>query len=96
MNDQTGSNKPGEIAVSLHYDQRNAPIVSAKGEGDLAHRILELAMEHDVPIYQDTHLVQLLSQVDLDTEIPPQLYLAVAEIIAFAYRLKDRLPGDRI
>lgn len=92
----SGPNQPGEIAVSLHYDQVNAPTVSAKGEGDLAHRILELAMEHDVPIYQDNHLVQLLSQVDLDTEIPPQLYIAVAEIIAFAYRLKDRLPGDRV
>ncbi len=86
----------GEIAVSLHYDQRNAPTVSAKGEGELAHQILRLAMENDIPIYQDHHLVQLLSQVDIDTEIPPQLYIAVAEIIAFAYRLKDRLPGDRL
>jgi flagellar biosynthesis protein len=89
-------NKPGEIAVSLHYDEINAPTVSAKGHGETAHRILELAMEHDVPIYQDKHLVQLLAQVDLDTEIPPALYIAVAEIIAFAYRLKDRLPGDKL
>lgn len=83
----------GSIAVSLHYDGNSAPKVSAKGEGDVAKRILELATEHDIPIYQNAELLQLLSQVDLDTEIPPELYIAVAEIIAFAYRLKDRVPA---
>ena len=84
----------GSIAVSLHYDGNSAPKVSAKGEGDVAKRILELATEHDIPIYQNAELLQLLSQVDLDTEIPPELYIAVAEIIAFAYRLKDRVPEN--
>lgn len=85
---------PGSIAVSLHYDGDTAPTVSAKGEGELAQRILEIATEADIPIYQDKQLAMLLSCVDLDTEIPPALYVAVAEIIAFAYRLKDRVPGD--
>ncbi|MDX1504737.1 MAG: EscU/YscU/HrcU family type III secretion system export apparatus switch protein [Spongiibacter sp.] len=84
----------GTIAVSLHYDGSEAPRVSAKGEGDVARRILELATEHDIPIYQNAELLQLLSRVELDSEIPPTLYIAVAEIIAFAYRLKDRVPDN--
>lgn len=89
----TAPSKPGSVAVSLHYDGDNAPVVSAKGEGELARRILEIATEADIPIYQDKQLAMLLSCVDLDTEIPPALYVAVAEIIAFAYRLKGRVPG---
>ncbi|MEX1666307.1 EscU/YscU/HrcU family type III secretion system export apparatus switch protein [Zhongshania arctica] len=82
----------GEIAVSLHYDGYNAPVVSAKGEGETARQILEIATEYDIPIYQNSELIQLLSRVELDNEIPRELYIAVAEIIAFAYRLKDQLP----
>ncbi|WP_269619275.1 EscU/YscU/HrcU family type III secretion system export apparatus switch protein [Zhongshania sp. BJYM1] len=88
------SNKPGEIAVSLHYDGHNAPVVSAKGEGEIARQILEIATEHDIPIYQNSQLIQLLSRVELDNEIPRELYIAVAEIIAFAYRLKDKIPAN--
>lgn len=86
------NSKPGEIAVSLHYDGDNAPVVSAKGEGDTARQILEIATAHDIPIYQNSQLIQLLSRVELDNEIPRELYIAVAEIIAFAYRLKDQVP----
>lgn len=88
------NNKPDEIAVSLHYDGSNAPVVSAKGEGEIARQILEIATEHDIPIYQNSQLTQLLSRVELDNEIPRELYVAVAEIISFAYRLKDRLPNN--
>ncbi len=83
---------PGEIAVSLQYDGSTAPTVSAKGEGEVAKQILLLATEHDIPIYRNPQLIQLLSQVELDEEIPRELYVAVAEIIAFAYRLKDKTP----
>lgn len=88
------SNKPGEIAVSLHYDGYNAPTVSAKGEGEIARQILEVATENDIPIYQNGQLTQLLSRVELDNEIPRELYVAVAEVIAFAYRLQDKTPID--
>lgn len=88
------SEQHGSVAVSLHYDGEHAPTVSAKGEGDVARRILEIATAHDIPIYQNAELLQFLSRVDLDTEIPPELYVAVAEIIAFAYRLKDRVPAQ--
>ncbi len=78
------TNTPGEIAVSLHYDGLNAPTVSAKGEGELARQILMIATEHDIPIYRNQQLLQLLSHVELESEIPRELYIAVAEIIAFA------------
>ncbi|WP_373090457.1 EscU/YscU/HrcU family type III secretion system export apparatus switch protein [Zhongshania sp.] len=85
---------PGEIAVSLHYDGRSAPTVSAKGEGELARQILVIATEHDIPIYRNPQLLQLLSHVELESEIPRELYIAVAEIIAFAYRLKNKTPSS--
>ncbi len=86
--------KPEEIAVSLLYDGERAPTVTAKGEGDVARKILEVAREHEVPIYQNAPLTALLSKVDLNMEVPESLYVVVAEIIAFAYRLKDQVPAD--
>lgn len=79
-------------AVALHYDGQRAPRVTAKGENDVAERILRLAHEHDVPIHQDIQLTGLLAQMELEDEIPLSLFVAVAEIIAFAYRLKGREP----
>lgn len=81
--------------MALHYDQITAPRVTAKGQGDLAGQIIALAQEHDVPIREEPELVQLLSQVELGEEIPEILYVAVAEIIAFVYMLKGKLPDQR-
>ena len=88
-------------AVALRYDGRGAPRVTAKGHGETAQRILEIAREHEVPLREDPELTVLLSQVELGEEIPPALYLAVAEVLAFAYRLSgrrapvdDKLRGD--
>lgn len=80
------------IAVSLHYDAPDTPTVSAKGDGALAEQIIALAQAHEVPIYQDPQLLSLLCRLELDETIPPYLYLAVAEIIALAYRLKGQRP----
>jgi len=86
------------IAVALHYDGDNAPSVTAKGHGDIARHIYEIAREHDVPLHEDAELVQLLAQLDLGEEIPRALYVAVAEVIAFAYlvsgKYKDMMPGS--
>ena len=82
-----------EIAVALQYDGENAPRVTARGRGDLAARIVELAREHDIPLQENPVLVQALAQVELGEEIPPALYLTVAEIIAFAYHLSGKTPG---
>lgn len=81
-------------AVALHYDGENAPRITAKGEGWLADAILERAREADVPLQEDEQLAVLLSQLDLGEEIPRELYVAVAEVIAYAYMLTGRTPDD--
>lgn len=82
-----------ELAVALKYDGENAPRVTAKGSGQIADRIVELAREHNIPLQENTLMAQTLSQLELNEEIPPALYLAVAEIIAFAYYLSGKMPG---
>jgi len=76
-------------AVALRYQpgRDQAPKLVAKGRGPIAERILELARIHGIPVRQDKNLVQVLSLLQLDQEIPPAVYQAVAEILAFVYRL---------
>jgi|TARA_R110002074_G_scaffold228259_2_gene399996 flagellar biosynthesis protein len=83
---------PPDIAVALKYDGDSAPTVTAKGRGDLALEIIELARENNVPLDTNPELVKLLSSIPLGDEIPEALYLAVAEVIAFAYLLSDKIP----
>ena len=86
--------RPPELAVALQYDGNRAPRVTAKGSGDLAEQIIALAREHKVPLQENAPMVELLSKLELGEEIPPALYLAVAEIIAFAYYISGRTPAD--
>ncbi len=81
-----------DLAIALNYDGENAPRLTAKGQEELARRIVELAREHDVPLHQDPQLAALLSQIPLGEEIPEALYRAVAEVIAFAYMLSGKRP----
>ena len=80
-------------AVALKYDQKKdkAPKVIAKGRGELAAKIIEVAAAHNVPLYEDKNLIQILEALDLETEIPPELYRAVAEVLAFIYRLNGEI-----
>ena len=80
-------------AVALKYDhQKNkAPKVIAKGRGDIAEKIIEVAKAHNVPLYEDKNLIQILEALELETEIPPELYRAVAEVLAFIYRLNRKI-----
>ena len=80
-------------AVALKYEKEKdaAPRVVAKGRGSVAEKIIETAMAHRVPLYEDKNLVQVLEALDLETEIPPELYRAVAEVLAFIYRLNGRM-----
>ncbi len=80
-------------AVALKYDhQKNkAPKVIAKGRGDIAEKIIEVAKAHNVPLYEDKNLIQILEALELETEIPPELYRAVAEVLAFIYRLNGKI-----
>ncbi|WP_223066758.1 EscU/YscU/HrcU family type III secretion system export apparatus switch protein [Paenibacillus caui] len=75
-------------AVALKYDPgvHEAPIVSAKGRGHLAQQILDKAKEHGIPVQEDVALVEVLSKLDLDQQIPAELYTLVAEILSFIYR----------
>ena len=84
--------QPGKMAVSMRWDQTGAPQVTAKGRGPVAEEIIALAKKHDIPVREDNELAQLLVTVKLGDEIPHELYLAVAEVIAFAYRLRGDSP----
>lgn len=85
---------PLKEAIALAYGKRQTPIVSAKGEDELAQRIIEEALNHGVYVAQDPQLLALLSRVDLDKEIPPELFTAVAVILSWVYWLKGMRPGD--
>jgi len=80
------------LAAALQYDAKKdrAPRITAKGRGLIAERIIEMARKHDVPIKADPHLVQILYRLDLDEEIPSELYRAIAEILAFVYSLNEK------
>ena len=84
--------KEHSLAVALSYDEESAPKVTAKGSNELAEQIIALAKKHNVPLSENKELVTLLSTLELGEEIPEVLYLAVAEIIAFAYMLKGKAP----
>jgi flagellar biosynthesis protein len=79
-------------AVALRYEPKRdrAPKLVAKGRGYVAERILELARQYNIPVRQDKNLLQILSRLDLNQEIPAEVYKAVAEILAFIYRLSNR------
>ena len=80
-------------AVALRYDKDKdaAPRVIAKGRGDIAKKIIEIADANNLPLYEDKNLIQILEALELETEIPPELYRAVAEVLAFVYRLNGRI-----
>ena len=78
------------IAVSLQYEGDGAPVVTSKGSGYIAQQILDIAKEQNIPIKQDPQLIELLSQVELNQEIPQVLYEAVAQVLVFAYQLNDK------
>ncbi len=80
------------IAAALKYDSRKdaAPKVVAKGRGAIAEKIIELAGKNGIPLRSDPALVQILSKLDIDEQIPVELYRAVSEILAFVYSANNR------
>lgn len=88
--DKPGDAEQRRVAVALAYrDGDAAPKVVAKGRGLLAQAIIDKAGEAGVYVHESPELVSLLMQVDLDQHIPPQLYIAVAELLAWLYRLEQ-------
>ena len=87
-------NDSRQQAVALAYAEGDAaPRVVAKGRGAIAEQIITRAQAHDVFVHESRELVALLMQVDLDSQVPPALYQAVAEILAWLYRL-ERQAGE--
>ncbi|HBH60254.1 MAG TPA: flagellar biosynthesis protein FlhB [Nitrospiraceae bacterium] len=82
-----------EKAAALKYrpGKDSAPKLVAKGRGKVAEKIIEIAKTHGIPVQEDKELVEFLSMLDLYQEIPPELYRAVAEILAFVYSLKKKV-----
>lgn len=87
-------------AAALKYDieKDNAPKVVAKGQSEVAKNIIKIAKENELPIKKDEDLIELLSKLDIDKEIPPDMYKAVAEIFSFIYDLtkKDEKTNQNI
>jgi flagellar biosynthesis protein len=79
-------------AVALKYDRETsgAPKAVAKGQGKVASKIIELAKKHDVPIKDDPDLIEVLSSLEIDEEIPAEIYVAVAELLAFVYSMNSK------
>ena len=83
-------NKKKAVALGYNRSQDNAPKVLVSGAGEIANKIISLAKEHDIPIKEDPDLIEILSKVEVDQEIPPNLYKAVAEIFSFLYKITNK------
>lgn len=88
----TEKNKQIKKAAALQYDAETseAPVLKAKGNGVAARHIINIAQEHNIPIHKDPSLVEVLTKIDLEQQIPPELYAVVAEILAMVYQLEKQ------
>jgi flagellar biosynthesis protein len=88
---------PIKKAVALRYspEAQKAPTLIAKGKGHVAEAILQKAKDNGIPVQEDSSLVEVLSKLDLDQEIPPELYQLVAEVLSFIYRSDNRMRSQR-
>lgn len=93
MSDQEETAQPRKKAVAVQYDRETmiAPKIIAKGQGIVADNIVEQAVLHKVPVYQNKSLASMLMALELDREIPPELYKAVAEVLVFVYQADSTL-----
>lgn len=76
------------VAIKYELGKDRAPRITATGKGKIAEKILKLADEHNIPFFEDTALTELLSKLELEGEIPSELYTLVAEVLAFVYQLQ--------
>lgn len=90
MQKNNEENTINKLAISLEYEGTGAPKVTAKGRGYVAEEIIAKAKENEIPIQQNHELVGLLSEVELNQEIPEQLYEAVAQVLIFAYEVSGK------
>lgn len=78
-------------ALRYRHGTDIAPKLIAKGKGYVADQIVALAKANDIPIHEDRNMVEILSAIELYEQIPPQLYKAVAEVLAFIYQVTGKL-----
>jgi flagellar biosynthesis protein len=90
--DMKDNSDPNKQLVALKYDQKSAPKVIAKAYGSLAEELLDIAKENNVMIHQDKELSQFLQHLEMGQEIHKELYLIIAELIAFAFVLQGKFP----
>jgi len=88
MMDSQLSDRPSAVAIS-YANKDKAPVVVAKGYGDIAESIIRRARESGLYVHASPDMVKLLMHVDLDAQIPPQLYVGVAELLAWLYQLEN-------
>ena len=81
-------------ALSLVFDGNHAPEVAARGHGELAERIIAKAKEENLLIHPDPNLLKKLQELDIGESIPPNLYVIIAELIAFSYLLRGKFPDS--
>ncbi|MCX5751188.1 MAG: EscU/YscU/HrcU family type III secretion system export apparatus switch protein, partial [Candidatus Saganbacteria bacterium] len=88
--------QPRRAAIALRYDadKDRAPLIVASGRGLMADEILRIAEENKIPLYEDPELAKLLGKLEMDTEVPAELYVLVAEVLFFVYKL-DRMAEKR-
>jgi flagellar biosynthesis protein len=87
-----GSGDAVAVALRYHPPREDAPRVVAKGRGQIAEQILEIARQSGITIHEDRDLAALLEAVELDVEIPLEVFVAVAEILAYVYRANGGVP----
>jgi flagellar biosynthesis protein len=90
----TPAKRKTAVAIRYDVDRDKAPLVIASGRGPVADEILRIAEDNKIPLYEDPELAKLLSKLELDTEIPAELYTLVAEVLFFVYKL-DRMAEKR-
>ncbi|MFC1855952.1 EscU/YscU/HrcU family type III secretion system export apparatus switch protein [Thermodesulfobacteriota bacterium] len=85
--------KTSRRAIALKYNRESdtAPRVAAKGRGYVADKILEIAEKFNIPVKEDRDLIEILYKLDIEQEIPSELYVVVAEILAFVYKVNQKL-----
>jgi flagellar biosynthesis protein len=81
-----------KAAIAVHYEKEkdSAPRIVAKGKGSIADKIIELARKHDIPLYEDPDLIEVLSKLDLGQEIPVEMYKLIAEVLVYVYRSNNK------
>jgi flagellar biosynthesis protein len=87
---ETIEKKDEDAAIALVYKQDDLPRVVAKGKGNIAKKILEIAKNAEIPIHQDAQLNKALSAIELNKPIPRELFAAVAQVLVFAYNLSGK------